>query len=80
METSRESTTCTRCGSVMSAACLAESYVPLSFSEMWMETIASWFASSSLYVSAKRPGDGCDVVGWVAADGSTRRVQLCQPG
>ena len=47
-------------------------YVPLSFSEMWIETTASWSSSSVEYVSAKRPGDGCEVVGCVDADGSLR--------
>src|SRR4029077_2976623 len=72
IETTSESITCTLLGSVMSAAWRADAYVPLSFSEMWIETTASWFSSSAEYVSAKRPGEGCDVVGWVDADGSLR--------
>src|SRR5713226_1885651 len=56
-------------GVVMSAACRADATVPLNFSEIWTETIASWSSSSAVYVSAKRPADGCDVVGCVVADG-----------
>ena len=72
IDTTCESMTCTRLASVISAPCRADSYVPLSFSEMWIETTESWLASSDVKVSANWPGDGCDVVGCVVAFGSLR--------
>ena len=41
IEASWESITRTRLASVISAPCRADAYVPLNFSEMWMETTSS---------------------------------------
>ena len=48
METSCESITRTRFESVISDACTADAYVPLSFSEMCIEMTSPWSESSSL--------------------------------
>ncbi len=47
IDTTSESMTCTRLGSVMSAAWRADATVPLNFSEMWIDTTASWSSSSA---------------------------------
>jgi hypothetical protein len=48
IETSSESITRTRLGSVIAAACRADSKVPLSFCEMWIDTTESWSARREL--------------------------------